>query len=298
MDRLPQAVLLSSELLATVVSYQHGLYITALPFLNVEIPVLHARRCPNVRFNASAFDASHSALVDWVQTWGVGYLRKLCACLPHMREVVAQDAVWFNDMALVLALHDVFGMATFASCLLDLAAQQDNLDMLRTLHTLGCRSHSTDMVAWAADHGNLPMVEYLFQRGFGVCPADLMSWSPPSRGQVSVLEYLVHKEGSNRAQISTWAMAMAAKMGWVDLLDRLHGLGAPYCNAVLRMAAMFGHFNILQWVHRRHPQERFREAVYPAAERGHLHIIQYLQEENAFLKSAGGLCCHKPTVCA
>ncbi|KAF0699248.1 Aste57867_10175 [Aphanomyces stellatus] len=280
---LPQhAVLLSRELMATVASFQRGHYAMAMPFVSIELPVRHARGCSWQIFNSTALDVMHAALVDWLEVWSVVTLPKLFACLPYMREVIAQDAVWFNQVSLVQHLHETFGLASFATCLVDVAAEANNMAMLQMLHGLGCQSHSADAAEWAAGRGNLPMVEYLYRHGLGLCEVDKMTWSRPSRGHVQVLAFLLDHHDSNHGQISTQAMVMAARKGWVDLVDRLNTMGAPYTNAVLRVAAMFGHVDVVQWVHCHRPDQQFREAVYAAANKGHLPVIESLHDQHVF----------------
>ncbi|KAF0699249.1 Aste57867_10176 [Aphanomyces stellatus] len=277
-------VLLSPELILAVASYQDGLYLDMIAFTDLETPLFHERQCDGLHFTRH-MAAMHLALTEWFHVWGRLRLPKLFGCLPYMREVVLQDAIWFKNIPLVQHIDVTCGLTSFRGQLLDMAVQSNQRDMLQLLYDLGCRRCSVYAKDWAAKNGNLDMVQFLHQCGYGVSSLDVLQYVTQSTASNhdSVLQFLHAHHGHNQPNADDVAWKRAVASG--DM-RQVHDLsqGTASCPAVvLANVASLGHAAIVKYLARRgylFPVE----AMYSAAACGHLPVVQFLATQE-------GACC-------
>ncbi|RQM24240.1 hypothetical protein B5M09_006298 [Aphanomyces astaci] len=128
-------VILSSELMGTVGSYQHGIVVDMLPFLAFDPKRLQKDKALTHKMLTVA--GVHKVLSTWLTTFGFDRLRLLFDRLGYMRFLVASDAVYFGNYPLLDALHTSFTLSSFRGNFLDLAALANDLEMVRYLHERG-----------------------------------------------------------------------------------------------------------------------------------------------------------------
>ncbi|ETV99018.1 hypothetical protein, variant [Aphanomyces invadans] len=134
-------VILSSDMMAMIASYQNGIAQDMLPFLVFD-PRRLRRRGADMKALLT-MDHVHEMLTCWLQAHDVSRLRRL-----------------FDR----LGLHTLFNLATLRGNFLDVAAHTNNLAVLQFLHERGHVGCTTAAMDAAAKHGNLEMVEYLHKR--------------------------------------------------------------------------------------------------------------------------------------
>ncbi|ETV99017.1 hypothetical protein H310_08490 [Aphanomyces invadans] len=155
-------VILSSDMMAMIASYQNGIAQDMLPFLVFD-PRRLRRRGADMKALLT-MDHVHEMLTCWLQAHDVSRLRRLFDRLGYMRFLVAMDAVYYSNISLLDRLHTLFNLATLRGNFLDVAAHTNNLAVLQFLHERGHVGCTTAAMDAAAKHGNLEMVEYLHKR--------------------------------------------------------------------------------------------------------------------------------------
>ena len=93
---------------------------------------------------------------------GMKRLPKLLDYCSMMRPILVQYAVYFGHLDLALHLHKtVTNILTCQETLHDLAALNNQVDMLCFLQQIGHGGTSTRGLLWAAEFGHLQAVQYL-----------------------------------------------------------------------------------------------------------------------------------------
>ncbi|CAK4078047.1 unnamed protein product [Aphanomyces euteiches] len=152
-------VLTSPELNNVISSYQHGAY--------EDMRGLRWKLCPLYDgFYDPSYIRPHMQRVDdflrpWLAKHGMKRLPKLLEYCSMMRLILVQYAVHFGNMDLATHLHKTVNLLLFPRWLHDLAALNNQVDMLRFLQQIGHCGTSTRGLVWAAEFGHLPTVKYL-----------------------------------------------------------------------------------------------------------------------------------------
>ncbi|RHY12664.1 hypothetical protein DYB25_004111 [Aphanomyces astaci] len=200
-------VILSSELMGTVGSYQRGIVVDMLPFLAFDPKRLQKDKALTDKM--LTVDGVHKVLSTWLTTFGFDRLRLLFDRLGYMRFLVASDAVYFGNYPLLDALHTSFTLSSFRGNFLDLAALANDLEMVRYLHERGHNGCTTAAMDAAAKCGNVNMVEYLDTHRSEGCTAHGLALAT-IHGHTAVARYLQDKGLAKYEK--NWLMAALQRM--------------------------------------------------------------------------------------
>lgn len=145
------------------------------------------------------------------------------------------------------------------------------------------RTNSYSATRFAADAGNLRVLEELFERGYPW--ADNTCVAAARRGHFECLQFLLN----NGCECDEECCNEAARGGHVDCLQLLHERGCPWDDSyVCYAAALGGHINCLKYAH-----ERGCELNRDCTNTTSIDCLKYILERG--IESYGGECYH--TVC-
>ncbi|KAF0717458.1 Aste57867_2273 [Aphanomyces stellatus] len=270
----PKRVLVSSELMDTIVTFQNGLVQDMLPFAAV----------------ADVASPIESSVLDsWLATHGPSRLSNLFSCLPFMRPHVLVHAITASDFPLLNVLHTLFDVVSWPAhdmfYYLDVAAKLNNLPVLRFLHAQGHSSCTHEAMDHAAHHGNLEMVQFLHVHRREGCTTEAVRHAI-SNGHVAVVQYLRHEELPSPDDFVQGAKTLhltnlAAASGHLEMVELLYQWFGWRCNAEgLTRAAQHGYMDIVLFLHNAHVTSRLAcgRAMESAAEHGHLDLLEFLHQ--------------------
>ena len=173
-----------------------------------------------------------------------------------------------------------------------LAAQEGHLDIVKYLVEKGANIHDRT-VENAAEKGHLDIVKYLVEKGANI-GGYTVAYSARN-GDLDIVKYLIEK-GAN---IGHYAIAQGAKSGNLDIIKYLLGYEVSFNGKKIKLpegcepaeigydavyfAAMKGHLNVVNYlVEKKAP---IGAAVESAAENGHLNVVKHLVEKGGYISS-------------
>ncbi|KAF0693872.1 Aste57867_15214 [Aphanomyces stellatus] len=273
-------VLFNPHLMHVVASFQDGIYpdMATFPALrklhSLKQLVLHqTSRATRDQFLHDV-QVAHNVLTSWYAVEGLDRIEVLCRCLPFMRDVIVVHAVCTANMDVLDHLHAaVGGIRSFRGYLINLAAQENRLDVVAYLHNHGHMGYSIHAVFHACFNANLPMVQFLYvqypQLEFSV---DTTLWALFG-GAMPVVRFLVD---NHLAAWSPNALDIPAGRGNLALVEYLHVLGVGATTAAINYAASNGHLTMVQWLHVHRTDGATTAAMDMSARHGHLDMVQWL----------------------
>ncbi len=258
---------------------------------------LHNHRC--VKCTTEAMDSAaangHLNVVQWLHTY-----RKE-GCTTYAMTAAAGR----GHLHVVKWLHRYRneGCTTEA---MDNAASYGNIDVLNWLHQHRHEGCTTEAMNGAAAHGHLHILEWLKTNRHEGCTARAFRLAI-EYGHAEIAKWLVAKYPHNCqfnevhilswttngtleliktvyengwGTMSSWVLAHAAYFGELAGVEYLHHMQVECISSVSTYAAQRGHLHILQWLHGNackciDPNVSIMDV---AANAGHLHILKWLHE--------------------
>ncbi|EFA86320.1 hypothetical protein PPL_00110 [Heterostelium album PN500] len=192
-----------------------------------------------------------------------------------------REAIIANQMEVVkylLGLGDeedrgrADGRSSTAVCL---AADKNNLDLLKLLHQNGFEFNSSTYF-YAINKNNLEMVQWLAQ--------------VPAEYPINIIFYTIK---CGNLEIFKWIlentpfvcdvkdMDMAAQYNRLDFLEYLHGKGILVCTTdAMDLAATKGHTDVVRWLNENRTEGCTGLGIREALTNGHFAVVQYLCENH------------------
>ncbi|KAF0713371.1 Aste57867_4380 [Aphanomyces stellatus] len=290
-------VLAQPDVLRVIASFQDGLDRSMKPLADMELPTLHTRTCrwesgdvvARDRLTAGTMSAFHAAFSSWLSDHGMFSLPRLFACLPRLVEAVVRDAIWFNDLPLLRWLQ--VNVTTLAGSLVDVAAMNNQLEMVVVLTESGHDGCSSDAMDWACEHGNLNMLQFLHAHKRPLCTGYGL-YEAVAKGHVAVVEYIL-----DHRLVEDWESYLhadtAAGTGRMDFVQRLLDLGAQLSSEALIPAATHGHLEMVECLYATHhdPHHVLVAAVH-AAKNGHATVVSFLLQAISEMDPVYRKVCH------
>ncbi|KAK6093522.1 hypothetical protein MT418_006133 [Batrachochytrium dendrobatidis] len=157
---------------------------------------------------------------------------------------------------------------------IDIAASNNDMDMVKWLHEHGNTGCTTEAIDKASEYGYVNMVEYLHSH------FSLLHDSLSALDHVSDEDSIIRSGPLMGRQIggcTQWAMIAAAQNGHIDVVKFLHANRTEGCTTrAMDEAALHGHLNIIQFLHTHRTEGATSTAMDNAAAFGHLNIVKWL----------------------
>ncbi|GMF14848.1 unnamed protein product [Phytophthora lilii] len=165
---------------------------------------------------------------------------------------------------------------------MEAAAEHDHVQTIRWLEQHAPVTRKVKLLDLAAKNGNLALVKELHESGreqatlatFGVAAA---------HGHLHVLKWMAdHSVAAQRLPPTGPSISMddAAHRGHLKVVKWLKKRFNGICSAhTMDLAAGGGHLDVVQWLHKHSPAGCTTAAMDFAAENGHLSVVQWLHEK-------------------
>ncbi|RHY97517.1 hypothetical protein DYB35_007554 [Aphanomyces astaci] len=264
------SVLLSTDVLLRITSFQVGVY-------HDMVPLLHAtRKCHDDDDHLPSF---HVTFAKWLELHTVERVPLLLATVPLMQSLVAVFAATAGHIAL---LQDTMSLRSkcrshenSTSHLVNVAAQAGQVNVIAFL--LSGRDDtavSHEAMVGAATNGHLNVVQYLHQ----LRPRDDYTTHvldvAASQGHLDIVTFLHHHR---REGCTTAAMDGAAGNGHLSVVKFLHAHRSEGCTkSAISLAAAHGHLDVIVWLCRHRKEGWHPEALTHAAAGGHVDVLAFL----------------------
>ncbi|KAF0690043.1 Aste57867_18552 [Aphanomyces stellatus] len=291
-DRPFAHVLHSPDLLATIASYQDGIFVDMLPFLHIHVPrrhqLYHETESPQFPLSIDDLDeiladSFASCLLPWLDRWGFDRLSTLFACLPFLFDAILEYAAWAGHVLLLTWFHEAYSLeALRGHSLTTLAVERRHLDVLELLHAWGLLEPiDHDTMLCAIQPGRVRLVRFLLEHGgVGYALGHLLRAIELGDMDI-VLHYLDHVDdlpSRGRDSLVGHAVPSAAQAGQYELTLALMARGFATTTLSLNMAASGGSVQLVQHLHDVGGFECTTDAIDNASRNGHLDMVRWLLE--------------------
>ncbi|KAF0690044.1 Aste57867_18553 [Aphanomyces stellatus] len=288
-----RSVLLSPDVLATIASFQDGLYHDMHPFLIDAAPRTRGLYTPTTRpdetFDRIMADSFHPRMCAWLEDHGFDRLPLLFRCLPFLAHPVLDYAAWSGNIALLdwfitavqLGINSARCHSLFA-----IAAERNHVDVLEFLRGRGFMTcfeltklgfHAWKTFLGAIQPGHLPTVRCLVEQFKLVATRksqidQLLQVAIPCHDIVQYLLGFVKLSKDQKKQ----ALVLAAKAGQYDLALELLNRGFDTSALSIDMAAEGGNLHLVQLLDDLGGFHCTTWAMDLAARGGHFDVVRWL----------------------
>ncbi|KAF0698107.1 Aste57867_11258 [Aphanomyces stellatus] len=262
-----KTVLTSPVLGHAILPFQDGLDVTTRALVTFQFPdVCYPTKC---RFNVgnSTFRAKLDALQRLLSAWldahgGWPALVTLFDTMPFMRPFVVLHSIHSADTALLQHLDAIFDIKSFHGNFIDVAADANQLKVLRCLAGMGHRGGTVSAAIAAARLGQMEILAFLHSAGYvdltDHAVATVVAETGAAHGQIEVVRYVLARGGWTGGAVDN-----AVANGHLEVVKLLHDQGSAGPSfAALRRVVERGHAAVLAYLQQHRPDDCvYEEAV-------------------------------------
>ncbi|ETV90949.1 hypothetical protein H310_14363 [Aphanomyces invadans] len=278
------AVLTSVDLMAVLSSFQQGAFCMVLDLTS---QIWYAGISPSFlkTFHYCNIERLVHVMTSWYATYDfAASLPKVFRAVPYMRPIVAYEAVYSGNAAVVHLLHRQFGITSFRDPLIDIATyqrhddeagRQKQLNMVQLLHFLGHPGCSRAALNHAIDHNHVDLVRFFATHRTEGCDTGLV-WASSSLS----LEMVQVLHQCTAVRFTAAVMDQAASRGNLKIVQFLHENRREGCSTkAMDWAAGNGYLEMVRFLHDNRTEGCTTKALDDATKHRHWNVARFLIEK-------------------